>query len=184
MHEEIDQVQKDQAMTGQATLRARLSNQIGALALGLTDRLRSATANAADGSGETAAALVTIGAQPGMTVAMLAKAVGLSHPGAVRVADRLEAKGWISRGKGADKRNVTLSLTPQGQVQCDAALAARAALLDTILGPLEPSDALRFAGLMNGVLKRLAETQAPDSPAICRLCQRESCGEADCPGKI
>jgi DNA-binding MarR family transcriptional regulator len=170
-------------MTKSVSMRARLGNQIGALALGLSDRIRHAAAEAADGSGETAAALVTISAKPGLTVAHLAQAVGLSHPGAVRVADRLEAKGWITRGKGEDKRQVTLWLSAEGERHAQAVLEARATLLDDVLGPLEPSDALRFAMLMSQVLGRLSDTQPANSPAICRMCNQSDCGDVACPNK-
>src|SRR3954471_5710461 len=67
----------------------RRANLLGAFALALADRLRAETEAAVGHSGAAAAALVTIVQFPGRTVEFLRRAVGLSHPAAVRVVDRL-----------------------------------------------------------------------------------------------
>src|SRR4051794_41880753 len=82
----------------------RRANMLGAFALALADRLRAETEAAVGHSGAAAAALVTIVQFPGRTVEFLRRAVGLSHPAAVRVVDRLLERRLLRRrpaGPGA-----------------------------------------------------------------------------------
>jgi hypothetical protein len=62
---------------------------LGAFALALADRVRLETEESIGHTGAAAAALVTIAHFPDRTVEFLRQAVGLSHPAAVRVVDRL-----------------------------------------------------------------------------------------------
>jgi MarR family transcriptional regulator, negative regulator of the multidrug operon emrRAB len=61
------------------------------------------------------AALCVIGHKPGLSIDFLAHVLGMSHPGTVRLADRLEADGLIQRKPNKDGRTVALHLTVSGQ---------------------------------------------------------------------
>src|SRR3954470_16045517 len=90
----------------------RRANMLGAFALAVADRMRAETEAAVGHSGAAAAALVMVAQFPDRTVEFLRRAVGLSHPAAVRVVDRLvEAKlvrrrpaPWPGRGPPAGGR--------------------------------------------------------------------------------
>ncbi len=85
---------------------SRDANVVGACALAIAGRLPA---------GAHEAALVSLSTWlAGSTVDGLARAVGLTHSGAVRLADRLEADGLLERRPGPDGRTRALHLTPAG----------------------------------------------------------------------
>ena len=80
--------------------------------------------------------LAGIGDRPGITGRELADAERISPPGMSAHLDRLEAAGLIVRTRGADRRRVGLTLSPEGKrvlrairAQRNAWLAERLALL-------------------------------------------------------
>jgi DNA-binding MarR family transcriptional regulator len=161
-------------------LQAKLANLLGAVSLGVADRLRAVTDAALERGGETAAALVVIGMTPGLTVADLADAVGLSHPGAVRAIDRLQRDGLVQRARGAgDKRTVSLALTPAGEAARDRVLAARAAVLAPLVHALDAGDALKVGAALDTLVGTMADTVG-EARALCRLCQQDWCGKPGC----
>ena len=73
----------------------RTSNLLGALALSVMDAFNTVVAASAGSGGETPAALVTLGADPGVSINQLRQILNLSHPGTVRLIDRLEKEGHL-----------------------------------------------------------------------------------------
>src|SRR5262249_539370 len=67
----------------------RLVNLVGALALGVTDEMRAAVAEAMPQGGETVSAVIVIGHAPAMSIDQLSRILRLTHGGAVRLVDRL-----------------------------------------------------------------------------------------------
>jgi MarR family transcriptional regulator, negative regulator of the multidrug operon emrRAB len=65
-------------------------------------------------TGEAGAAIIVLGYAPGLSVEILRKVLGLSHPRTVRLIDRLEADGLAERREAIDGRAVALHLTPKG----------------------------------------------------------------------
>ena len=113
----------------------RTANLLGALALTLSDRAAAAVQAEAGLASSDAAALVTLrNYAEGEPLALLGRALALSHPGVVRLADRLQARGLVERHRGdRDGRAVALRLTAAGRRAADAALAARADAIDAAL---------------------------------------------------
>lgn len=102
----------------------RLINLLGALATGVADRVRGAALDGTTFGGETAAALVVVGHTPGLSINQLGRVLRLSHPGTVRLVDRLANAGHVARSLAPhDRRTVALNLTEEGQA-CRAALLA------------------------------------------------------------
>ncbi|MDA0674285.1 MAG: MarR family transcriptional regulator, partial [Cyanobacteria bacterium] len=95
----------------------RTANLLGALALGLADSIQQVAATQAESGGETAAALVTLGAEPGLSLNHLRQILHLSQPGTVRLVDRLASQGLVERRSGRDGRTLALYLTPAGQAR-------------------------------------------------------------------
>ncbi len=75
----------------------RLINLLGALATGVADRVRGAALDGTTFGGETAAALVVVGHTPGLSINQLGRVLRLSHPGTVRLVDRLANAGHVAR---------------------------------------------------------------------------------------
>jgi DNA-binding MarR family transcriptional regulator len=156
------------------TADERTGNLLGALALTLADNI---------GTGSDAAALITLrNYAEGEPLDLLRRALALSHPGVVRLADRLERRGLVERRRSErDGRAVALRLTPDGRRAADEAQAARAAAIDTALAALD-RDERRALGSM---LERMLAAHTTDSTAslvICRLCDPDVCGHPDrCP---
>jgi len=156
------------------TADERTGNLLGALALTLADRI---------GTGSDDAALITLrNYAEGEPLDLLRRALALSHPGVVRLADRLERRGLVERRRSErDGRAVSLHLTRAGRRAAEEALAARAATLDAALGAIERDE--RRA--LEGMLERMLAAQTTDRTAslvICRLCDPDVCGHPDgCP---
>jgi DNA-binding MarR family transcriptional regulator len=156
------------------TADERTGNLLGALALTLADQIDM---------GSDAAALITLrNYAEGEPLDLLRRALALSHPGVVRLADRLERGGLVERRRSErDGRAVALRLTPAGRRAADEAQAARADAVDTALAALGTDE--RRA--LDGMLERMLAAHTTDSTAslvICRLCDPHVCGHpASCP---
>lgn len=157
-----------------------LTNLLGALGLGLADLLHAGVEPAAGHGGQAAAALVVIGAEPGLGLGRLADAVGLSQPGAVRLVDRLVAEGLASREPGRDGRSVALHLTPAGNARRTAVLAARAAALNPLLAALSGDERRALDGIARKLLAAMT-TSERRADALCRLCDEPVCQARGCP---
>ena len=156
----------------------RTTNLLGALALAITDRIKSGMKNTFDRSGETAAAIVVLGYAPGLSVEILRQVLALSHPGTVRLIDRLEEDGLVERRKADDGRAVALHLTAEGSKLRQRLMDRRLDMLEAALEGLSDDDRLVFGNLLAKVLANLPETEMAKH-RICRLCSVKTC--ADCP---
>jgi DNA-binding MarR family transcriptional regulator len=150
----------------------RDANVVGALVLALADRVAAATAQAGGQGPSAPAALVALhGVAGGASIDALARIVGLTHSGAVRLVDRLAGAGLVERRVGADQRSVALRLTPAGHRAARRVLSQRTAVLESALAELQPSD--------RAALTRIAERMLPslgDELRVCRLCDADVCG--------
>jgi DNA-binding MarR family transcriptional regulator len=159
----------------------RTAQLLGALALTLADRTGAAVEHDAGVAGSDAAALVTLrNYAEGEPLDLLRRALALSHPGVVRLADRLQARGLVERHRSArDGRAVALRLTTAGREAADAALAARGEAIAAALEALDPAQRRALAPM----LERMLGAQTTDSDAslvICRMCDPDVCGHPDC----
>lgn len=161
----------------------RTANLLGVVSLAIADQIRDSLQETLRHSGETPAALVVIGYDTGLSNDALRKVLGLSHPGTVRLVDRLVADGLAQRRQGRDKRAVALYLTPAGH-------AVRAALLDQRIEAIQSF----FAGLsreevsvLDSLLhKLLASMNATDleRQSLCRLCKDSVCDNCPIPANF
>lgn len=162
---------------------AHAENVVGAGALAVADRLRGAVAAASGLDGSAPAALVALDVfAEGEGVETLARAMSISHSGAVRLVDQLAARGLVRRERSAsDGRAVALKLTASGRRVAASIAAARRAVLADLLAPLDAADRDRLAGLLGEVLA--GQTSDRDSACrLCRLCDADACGHPDrCP---
>ncbi|WP_407527251.1 MarR family winged helix-turn-helix transcriptional regulator [Methylobacterium oryzisoli] len=158
---------------------ARRENVIGALALALADAmLREAQAQAPE-AGPAAAALALLGHEPGLPIERLRRSLGLSHPGAVRLVDRLADDGLVVREPSRlDRRAVALRLTPAGEATCRAIITSRDGAITRALTTLTMQERQTFGDLAEKLLRGFV-ADLDHAYAICRLCDYEAC--TDCP---
>lgn len=156
-----------------------LTNRVAALSLALADAQERA-ARAVSGLGASAcAAIVTLGPYPGTTIGEVARIAGLTHSVAVRMVEQLVAAGLVARASGADRRTVTLSLTPAGERMRERILAARAEAVRAALDPLPPPALAGLAEVLDPMLCAITRGRE-QADHLCRLCDEAACGE-DCP---
>jgi MarR family transcriptional regulator, negative regulator of the multidrug operon emrRAB len=156
----------------------RTANLLGVVGLAVADRIAATARDILSHSGETPAALVVIGYGSGPSNDQLRRVLGLSHPGAVRLVDRLVADGLVERRPGRDRRAISLHLTATGQSLREDLLSGRLAAIRPLLEPLSGSEQDALAALLH---KMLAAMDADDMQrrTLCRLCDDRVC--TDCP---
>ncbi|MEM8785753.1 MAG: MarR family transcriptional regulator [Pseudomonadota bacterium] len=159
----------------------RTTNLIGALALALTDRMASAMNDIVDRSGESVAAIIVLGYAPGLSVEVLRQVLNRSHPGAVRLVDRLEADGLVERRKARDGRAVALHLTRKGKTLRQKLMSGRLQTLEASLASLTTEERQTLGDLIAKVLITLPETEMAKH-TICRLCSVATCEQCPIPG--
>lgn len=157
----------------------RLINLFGAMALGVSDRIRSTALQAIPSGGETAAALVVIGHEPCLTIDRLSHVLRLSHAGTVRLVDRLVALGLVERRPSeTDRRAASLVLTSAGQMQRAELLSSRQATLAPLVVALTDEERLMLERVSEKILETLP-SDALTALSICRFCDEQRC--AACP---
>jgi DNA-binding MarR family transcriptional regulator len=161
----------------------RTGNLLGALSLAITDRTLAA---AGESLGQSESAAVTLSAlyhfldEP--SVGLLRQVLGLTPSGTVRLIDRLEAAGYVTRRPGADARSVAVRLTASGRRAAQRVSAARADVLEDALSELAPEERKVLDQLISRVLTGMI--RPPGAVRwTCRLCDTTACGRetGDCP---
>jgi MarR family transcriptional regulator, negative regulator of the multidrug operon emrRAB len=164
----------------------RDANRVGAMALALADRIQAAVEQAGGHGASGPAALAALhGTAAGASIDALARIVGLTHSGAVRLVDRLEGVGLVERRRGVDHRSTALWLTPSGRRAARRVLDQRAAVIDSALAELSVPDRAALVRASERLLPRLAGGQEGER-RVCRLCDSDVCGrpEGICPMQV
>lgn len=158
----------------------KVSNMLGALAIILADEMREAVDEALRTTGETAAALIMLGAHPGVQIGELATALHLTHSGAVRLVDRLQKEELVRREMGRDSRTVVLSLTREGAKRRLVALRQRDRVLERALAYLSDAEAEVLGHCVDKMLRGLL-TKKEHGYRYCRMCDEDTCVPEHCP---
>lgn len=151
----------------------RDANLLGACALAVAGQMPVSAADTA---------LVALdGWLAGTTIDGLARVLALTHSGAVRLADRLEAAGLVERRQPFNLRIRSLYVTPAGAAEAQRLRSERFAALEDVLGVLDASERAVLTGLVERLLAGI--THAGVAPVrTCRLCDADVCGHPDrCP---
>ena len=159
----------------------RTTNLLGATALAITDRIRDEMRGMLNRSGETAAAVIVLGYAPGLSLELLRQVLDLSHPGTVRLIDRVEEDGLVERRKAADGRAVALHLTTKGRDLRQQLMDRRLDTLEASLKGLTTGERIALGELLAKVLTSLPETEMAKH-RICRLCAVRVCSDCPIPG--
>lgn len=156
----------------------RTANLLGVVGLAVADRIEETARDILSRAGETPAALVVIGYGSAPSNDQLRRILGLSHPGAVRLVDRLVADRLVERREGRDKRAIALHLTERGEALREELLKGRLAAIRPLLAPLTGPEQETFAALLHKMLSSM-ETTDLERCTLCRLCDDRVC--TDCP---
>jgi len=161
---------------------SRAANLLGALALAVSDGIREATEGQDNGLAKSEpGALVTLAHYPGQSVGSLARTLGLTHSGAVRLADRLVAAGLARRVSAGPGRTLALHLTQAGRLGASRVLARRRAAVEQLVNGLDADQAAALEQLASRLLAALATDRA-SAHRLCRLCDEPLCErDARCP---
>jgi DNA-binding MarR family transcriptional regulator len=154
----------------------RTGNLLGALSLAVTDRTSAA---AGDALGQSESAAVALSALHHFLddppVDLLRQVLGLTPSGTVRLVDRLQASGHVTRRPGRDGRSVSLRLTAAGRRAAERVTKARADVLEDALSDLSPDEREQLDRLLSRVIVGLI--RGPGATRwMCRLCDTTACG--------
>jgi DNA-binding MarR family transcriptional regulator len=122
--------------------------------------------------------VVVIGYGLGPSNDQLRRILGLSHPGSVRLVDRLVADGLVERRKGHDNRTIALYLTDSGQSLREELLRGRLAVIRPLLLPLTEAEQEALGSLLHKMLASMPTTDL-ERCTLCRLCDDRVC--KNCP---
>ena len=133
----------------------RAGNLLGALSLAIADRTGDALEGTAAQSPSGAAALsALLHFLDRPSVDLLRQVLGLTSSGTVRLVDRLERDGLVTRAPGDDGRVTTVVLTPAGRRAARRVAGARADVLDAALAGLDPGERAAFDELAGQAPRR------------------------------
>jgi DNA-binding MarR family transcriptional regulator len=171
------------ARWGAGRRESQAANLLGALALAVSDRLEGAVTEAAGLSENDAVALSALYQfLDSPRVDLLARVLGLTSSGTVRLVDRLEDAGLARRVTGADGRVTSVALTAAGRRRAEAVTRARMELIEQALESLTPSERRQFGELAGKILAGLIRPPGA-TRWTCRLCHLVACGRSErhCP---
>ena len=158
----------------------RLANLVGALGLTLADgQQRVVTATTALASSE-ASALNFVGQTPGCSIEAVRTALAISHPGTVRVIDRLADRALVERKAGVDGRTRGLWLTRAGNDAWERLNEERLAWLDAVIERLGRTEQAQLESIVQELLAVLTPGY-DESEHMCRLCDLRVCPQDRCP---
>jgi DNA-binding MarR family transcriptional regulator len=153
----------------------RTGNLLGALSLAITDRTADGAGTAAGQSESAAVALSALHHfLDAPSVDLLRRVLGLTPSGTVRLVDRLQDAGYVTRRSGRDGRSVSLRLTAAGRRAAQRVSAARADVLAGALSDLTPGERETLEQILSRVLVGLI--RGPGAVRwMCRLCDTTAC---------
>ncbi|MFC8798633.1 MarR family winged helix-turn-helix transcriptional regulator [Promicromonospora sp. NPDC057138] len=153
----------------------RTANLLGAASLAVTDLLLGATSAAAATGPSGTAALVVLSKAPGLSATELGRRIGLTQSAATRMVDSLESRGLVERRTSIGKW-VAVHPTEQGWRAARAVLTTREDRVAGLLTDLDDGERATLTTLLEKLLVA-AYGENPDTFLLCRLCDRESCGD-------
>jgi DNA-binding MarR family transcriptional regulator len=151
----------------------RAANLLAATAQLVADSVTERLATVLPHGASAPAALVTVAHHPGLSIEQLRLALGLTHSGAVRLVDRLEADHLLRRDKHRE-RALKLRLTPRGRRAVARIEQARIAAVADLLAVLSDQQQRQLDSVLAEMLAERT-TSYEDLQRICRLCSFSAC---------
>jgi DNA-binding MarR family transcriptional regulator len=154
-------------------MSARTANLLAATARLIDDAVQASLLRELPFGASAPAALVSIAHQPDLSIEDLRQILAITHSGTVRLVDRLEGDGLITRIK-TGQRAVKLRLTPRGRRTLRKIENARLAAVATIAASLPGAAQAQLEELLSQMLA--AQTHSLDDlHRLCRLCSFDAC---------
>jgi DNA-binding MarR family transcriptional regulator len=151
----------------------RAANLLAATAQLVADTVTERLATVLPHAASAPAALVTVAHHPGLSIEELRLALGLTHSGAVRLVDRLEADDLLRRQK-RHERALKLRLTPRGRRAVARIDQARIAAVADLLAVLSDHQQRQLDSILAELLAERTKSYE-DLQRICRLCSFSAC---------
>jgi MarR family transcriptional regulator, negative regulator of the multidrug operon emrRAB len=158
----------------------RLANLLGALGIAITDDLASTVAAVSELPLTDAACLNVVAHADGCSIRYLSDTLAISHPGTVRLVDRMATAGHLTRGPGPDGRTIGVHLTAAGNRLWRRQRDARGTRLDEALASLTPKQRVDATSIVETLLNALT-TDASHAERVCRFCNEAACPQQHCP---
>jgi MarR family transcriptional repressor of emrRAB len=161
-------------------MSARTANLLAAAARLVEDAVEESVRREFAFAASAPAALISIAHQPGLSIERLRRILGITHSATVRLIDRLQADGLVTRRKTSG-RDVQLGLSARGRRMLQRVQRARMAAVEALIEPLSDETRAELDSLLSTVLA--AQTHAgEDIYRTCRLCSFDVCQrEQPCP---
>lgn len=159
---------------------SRDASLLGALAVAIIDELDAAADAVSTLTSTQRAALNVIAQHRGATIRDVADVLKMSHPGTVRLIDRLQADDYVERRAGHDARSVALHLTPTGRRLWNRQRSARNAALEGLIAALPRASRSAARDVATTLLTHLSVDQTR-AGSICRFCDESECPQDRCP---
>lgn len=156
------------------------ANVIGALSLGLADRIVAETEALIGAGANASAAIILISSRPDLTIDDLRHGLQLTHSATVRTVMRLKNAGLVEKRGGEDGRSVYLRLSAKGRRDMMRVTRLREKILEESLSALTRAELEHFGALAARVLPNIVPGDV-SVDAICRLCDGRVCPDAICP---
>jgi DNA-binding MarR family transcriptional regulator len=170
-------------MSPQRSESAHTANVVGALALVIADRSTDAIEDSSRQSLTTGAALSALYQFLGTpSIDLLRQVLGLTSSGTVRLVDRLEEAGYVTRRAGGDGRLTLVQLTTSGRRAAIRVSNARATVLRDALSVLSADERRSLDAIASRLLVGLMRGPGAER-WMCRLCDVTDCGrdQGRCP---
>lgn len=158
----------------------QVENLLGALALAVVDAIAESIEGSCGSFGSDTYALVLLQHWGKLRVDKLSRQIGLAQSSTVRLVDRLERQGLVSRAIGVDKRTVILTLTEEGNDHVKKIFNARKKVLSMLISNLDNNEIDAISSISKKLLSSLT-INAVSGERICRLCNEDACGLKACP---
>lgn len=163
------------------TTELYINNLLGAFATTLACAVDESISEVGLRSGSAATAIVTIFNHPDESIDVLRRILSVTHSGAVRLINGLEAEGLVERKPSAqDRRAVVLRLTSEGEARAKAVLAAREDVTTQIVENLSAEQRETLLPVLATMLQTLTGDQST-ARRNCRLCNEGVCRPRGCP---
>lgn len=160
--------------------KSQLVNLLGSLSVAVSDAQGRAMASGASLNISEVAAVMTLGASPGLRIEALGAVLGLSHSATVRLAGKLGREGYLERVERSDRREVGLKLTAAGRALRQRLVRIRNGVLEETLGALSDEHLPVFAECVSQALAAITSSRW-HADNICRLCDETVCPVETCP---
>ena len=172
--------------------RVRLANLLAAAAVGLTDKLRDLAPNRTVWIAPRRRHwFALLDFSPHGSLRQLSQILGLTHSGTVRLVDRLQTGGLVTRDPGRDERSRAVTLTERGRTVALAIRTRRHLATASLFDGLSSHQHIQLSRICEVLVtnlsrQRLRQRSAGTMPAggaLCRLCDFTACGRSDgqCP---